>query len=116
MYNLYCTGNETSVWNCSYTNTTASYCYTYNQASVYCMRKYTLLMILTLYCLILADTIQYVDCADGDIRLVGGSSVNEGNVQICYSNAWGSVCDDSWGSSDARVVCRQLGGYSSYSK
>ena len=51
----------------------------------------------------------YSNCSDGDVRLVGGSTDNEGNVQICYNYAWGSVCDDSWGRTDSNVVCRQLG-------
>ena len=46
-------------------------------------------------------------CVEGDIRLVGGT--NQGRVEICYSNVWGTVCDDQWGVVDAQVACRQLG-------
>ena len=48
-------------------------------------------------------------CSTGDIRLVGANIPNEGRVEICMNNVWGTVCDDSWGSVDATVVCRQLG-------
>ena len=48
-------------------------------------------------------------CANGQLRLAAGNIANEGRVEICMNNEWGTVCDDSWGSADATIVCRQLG-------
>ena len=48
-------------------------------------------------------------CTEGDIRLQGGAAENEGRVEICFNNHWGTVCDDFWDNNEASVVCRQLG-------
>ena len=47
-------------------------------------------------------------CTTGQLRLEGGNIANEGRVEICINNVWGTVCDDVWGITEATVVCRQL--------
>ena len=47
------------------------------------------------------------------MRLTGGSSYNEGRVEVYYNGRWGSVCYYGWDELDAKIVCRQLGFQSS---
>ena len=54
-------------------------------------------------------TNNFVACIHGDIRLLDGVTSYEGRVEVCRNDEWGTVCDNGWNTSDAQVVCRQLG-------
>ena len=48
-------------------------------------------------------------CKDGDLKLVGANSENEGRLEVCFDQRWGTINGDGWTHTDTQVACRQLG-------
>ena len=86
--NVQCTGTETRLIDCPANPIGSHNCAHVEDAGVRCQGATT--------------------CTQGGIRLQGGTATS-GRVEICNNNVWGTVCDDLWGTLDARVACRQLG-------
>ena len=51
----------------------------------------------------------HANCSNGAVRLMGGPTPNQGRIELCFNYAWGTVCDNGFNVSDAKVVCQQLG-------
>jgi len=50
------------------------------------------------------------------VRLAGGMSSSEGNLQVLHKGVWGAVCTDAFTDAEAEIVCSTLGfGYSVHS-
>lgn len=48
------------------------------------------------------------NCEEGDVRLRDGSIEQEGRIEVCHDNVWGSICGLGFDYTDAYVVCKEL--------
>ncbi len=44
-----------------------------------------------------------------DIRLIGGSTLSSGRLEILFNNRWTAICNTDWDDRDASVVCKSMG-------
>ena len=87
MSNVFCMETDSNIGQCQYLTGTNINCGHHEDAGVICQSA----------------------CSNGEVRLSEGSGPNEGRVEICYNQEWGTVCDNYWTTNDGKVVCRQLG-------
>ncbi|XP_071948679.1 scavenger receptor cysteine-rich domain-containing protein DMBT1-like [Antedon mediterranea] len=85
-----CLGTERSLEQCDKGDWGVHTCLPFEQAGVSCN---------------LHSSVQ----AQNILRLVDGTSENQGRIEIFHDGEWGTVCDDNFSLEDGAVVCRQLG-------
>ena len=61
-----------------------------------------------LFIVIILLFLVYDNCSHGSLRLVNGSTMSEGIVEVCLNGVWGNILS-GWNTPAAVVVCRQLG-------
>ncbi|XP_019850479.1 PREDICTED: scavenger receptor cysteine-rich domain superfamily protein-like isoform X2 [Amphimedon queenslandica] len=105
---------DTYYWSCSSSSSSLSQCsYVYSREC--CSRRYgycrsycnrcTASTATALICY--SPSPESGTCANGTVRLVNGSTSNEGRVEYCYDGDWVPSCGMS--SITASLICKQLG-------
>ena len=106
--------NYLTIFQCSFSTYIDSGCTNTNSfdATVYCCKCINIYLLLIIF---VADTTRIWNSNpfSGMIRLQGGSYSNQGRVEVYCNGRWGTICDDGFGSTDARTICKQLG-YNNY--
>ena len=106
--------NYLSIFQCSFSTYIDSGCTNTNSydATVYCCKCINITFAILTF-VIDTTRIWNSNLFPGMIRLQGGSYPNQGRVEVYCNGQWGTICDDGFGSTDARTICKQLG-YNSY--
>ncbi|XP_019851371.1 PREDICTED: scavenger receptor cysteine-rich domain superfamily protein-like isoform X2 [Amphimedon queenslandica] len=89
---LNCIGNESRLEDCSLNSANVAFSQSHtNDVGVKCLER-----VLT-------------DCINGDVRLVNGTTPDEGRVEVCINGEWGTVCSTYFDEREIGIVCSQLG-------